>query len=93
MNKEELYKKVDLALDTMRPYLANDGGNVEIHEITEDYVVRLNLLGSCSTCPQSFMTMKAGIEEAIKRSVPIISRVEAINLTPHPYHDDIIDQL
>jgi len=44
-------------------------------------VVKLRLLGACSTCPQSFMTMKAGIEEAVKRSVPEIKGVEAINLT------------
>ena len=85
MNKELLHKKVDLALDTMRPYLANDGGNVEIAEITDDYIVKLNLLGACSTCPQSFMTMKAGIEEAVKRAVPQIKGVEATNITPHPY--------
>lgn len=92
MTKEEIYKKVDAALDTMRPYLANDGGNVEIHSISDDHIVKLNLLGACSTCPQSFMTMKAGIEEAIKRSVPSIVAVEAINITPHPYLDeDILD--
>jgi Fe-S cluster biogenesis protein NfuA len=90
MTKETLHKKVDEALDIMRPYLANDGGNVEIAEITEDYIVKLNLLGACSTCPQSYMTMKAGIEEAVKRAVPIIRGVEAINITPHPYVDEEI---
>lgn len=93
MNKEEIYQKVEAALETMRPYLTNDGGDVEIHEITDDNIVRLNLLGSCSTCPQSFMTMKAGIEEAIKRSVPSIIKVEAINSTPHPYLDDDLKDL
>ena len=92
MIKQELYNKVEAALETMRPYLLNDGGDVEINEITDDNIVRLNLLGSCSTCPQSFMTMKAGIEEAIKRSVPSIIKVEAINITPHPYvEDDLLE--
>ena len=77
----ELRERVEKSLDTMRPYLKDDGGNVEIVEITEDLVVRLKLVGACSTCPQSFMTMKAGIEEAVKRAVPEIKSVVAINLT------------
>jgi Fe-S cluster biogenesis protein NfuA len=77
---EELLPLVEASLDTMRPYLKDDGGNVEVVEITDDMVVRVRLLGACSTCPQSFMTMKAGIEEAVKRSVPQIKGVEAINL-------------
>ena len=69
-HSKELLEKVESSLNTMRPYLNDDGGNVEVVEITEDMIVRLKLLGACSTCPQSFMTMKAGIEEAIKRAVP-----------------------
>lgn len=77
----EILERVEASLDTMRPYLNDDGGNVEVVEITDDMVVRVKLLGACSTCPQSFMTMKAGIEEAIKRAVPEIKAVTAINLT------------
>lgn len=77
---EELLPLVEASLDTMRPYLKDDGGNVEVVEITNEMVVKVRLLGACSTCPQSFMTMKAGIEEAVKRSVPQIKGVEAINL-------------
>lgn len=77
----ELKERVEKSLDTMRPYLKDDGGNVEIVEITGDLIVRLKLVGACSTCPQSFMTMKAGIEEAVKRAVPEIKAVVAINLT------------
>ena len=77
----EILERVEASLDTMRPYLNDDGGNVEVVEITDDLVVRVKLLGACSTCPQSFMTMKAGIEEAIKRAVPEIKAVTAINLT------------
>lgn len=79
-HSKELLQKVETSLDTMRPYLNDDGGNVEVVEITSDMIVRVKLLGACSTCPQSFMTMKAGIEEAIKRSVPEIKGVVAINL-------------
>ena len=78
---KELLERVEVSLNTMRPYLNDDGGNVEIVEITDDMIVRVKLVGACSTCPQSFMTMKAGIEEAVKRAVPEIKGVVAINLT------------
>ncbi len=81
-HNKELLQKVETSLDTMRPYLNDDGGNVEVVEITSDMIVRVKLLGACSTCPQSFMTMKAGIEEAIIRSVPEIKGVVAVNLKP-----------
>jgi Fe-S cluster biogenesis protein NfuA len=78
---KELLQRVESSLDTMRPYLNDDGGNVEVVEITDDMVLRLKLVGACSTCPQSYMTMKAGIEEAVMRSVPEIKSVMAVNLT------------
>lgn len=77
----DLLQRVENALDTIRPYLEADGGNVSIEEITSDHIVRLRLLGSCGSCPMSIMTLKAGIEQAIKRAVPEIEAVEAINLT------------
>ena len=76
-----LLEKVEAALDTIRPYLLTDGGNVSVEEITPDGVVKLKLLGSCGSCPMSIMTLKAGIEEAIKKAVPEITSVEALNLT------------
>ena len=76
-----LLEKVELALDSIRPYLEADGGNVSIEEITPDNVVRLKLLGSCGSCPMSIMTLKAGIEQAIMKAVPEITAIEAINLT------------
>jgi Fe-S cluster biogenesis protein NfuA len=77
----ELLQRVESALDTIRPYLEADGGNVSVEEITPEYVVKLKLLGSCGSCPMSIMTLKAGIQEAIKKAVPEITGVEAINLT------------
>jgi Fe-S cluster biogenesis protein NfuA len=76
-----LLERVETALDTIRPYLLTDGGNVSVEEITPENVVKLKLLGSCGSCPMSIMTLKAGIEEAIKKAVPEITGVEAINLT------------
>lgn len=79
---DKILAQVEASLDTMRPYLMNDGGDVEVIEITSDFVVKLKLLGACGECPQSYMTMKAGIEEAIKRAVPQITSVEAVNVIP-----------
>ncbi len=77
----DLHSKVEEALDTIRPYLEADGGNVSVEEITADGIVKLKLLGSCGSCPMSIMTLKAGIEQAIQRAVPEIKGVEALNLT------------
>jgi len=76
-----LIEQVEAALDSIRPYLEADGGNVSVEEITADNVVRLRMLGSCGSCPMSIMTLKAGIEGAIMKAVPDVKAVEAINLT------------
>lgn len=75
-----LTERVEQALETIRPYLIADGGNVEIEEITSENVVKLRLLGNCGSCKMSFMTMKAGIEQAIMKAVPEITSVVAVNL-------------
>jgi Fe-S cluster biogenesis protein NfuA len=79
---ENLLQRVEEALDTIRPYLLADAGNVSIVEITEEKVLKIKLLGSCESCPMSIMTLKAGIEEAVKKAVPEIMAVQAINITP-----------
>ena len=81
-NNQELADKVDQALNEVRPYLETDGGNVRVLEVSDDHVVTLELLGACGSCPMSVMTMKAGIEETIKRQVPEIRNVRAVNITP-----------
>ncbi|MBX7108052.1 MAG: NifU family protein [Chitinophagales bacterium] len=73
-----LLRRVEESLNTIRPYLVTDGGNIEVVELTDDMVLKLKLLGNCEDCPMSEMTMTAGVEETIKRSVPEIVRVEAI---------------
>ncbi len=75
-----LTKKVEEALEQIRPYLLADGGNVSLVEITKDKIVKLELLGACKSCSMSMMTMKAGIEESIKRVAPEITGVEAVNV-------------
>ena len=80
MENTTLTERVEHALNSIRPYLETDGGNVKLLEITDENVVMLELLGNCITCPMSSMTLKAGVEEAIKRSVPEIRAVNAINV-------------
>lgn len=79
-----LIDRVEKALDSMRPYLAADGGNVRVLDVTAEGVARLELMGSCGSCPMSAMTFKGGLEDAILRAVPEINRVEAINLSAMP---------
>jgi len=71
-------EKIEIALQSIRPFLQKDGGDVEFVELTEDNVVRVRLTGACETCSMSAMTLKAGIEESIKNAIPQIIRVEAI---------------
>jgi len=80
MTDTDILDKIEASLDTMRPYLKDDGGNVEIVDITDEGVLRLRLIGACSSCPQSFMTMKTGIEIAVRQAVPEIKSVIAVNL-------------
>jgi Fe-S cluster biogenesis protein NfuA len=73
-----MYEKVLRALESVRPTLAADGGDVELVEVTEEGVVRVRLQGACHGCPMSMMTLKNGIERIIKEQVPGVSSVEAV---------------
>ena len=77
---EAVKNRIEQSLDTVRPYLAKDGGNVEVVEITADNILKVKLVGACQACPQSFMTLKSGIEDAVRAAVPEIVSVEAVNL-------------
>ncbi|MFN4972876.1 MAG: NifU family protein [Bacteroidota bacterium] len=79
MNKTELIDKIELALNSMRPFLQADGGDVELVDITSEMEVKLRLKGNCSSCEMSSMTMKAGIESGLKNALPEIKSVVAIN--------------
>jgi len=72
--KEEIEK----ALDEIRPMLQNDGGNVELIEVSDDGVVLVRLQGACSGCPSASITLKQGIERAIMEKVPSVTSVHAI---------------
>jgi Fe-S cluster biogenesis protein NfuA len=81
---EELLKKIESSLNSIRPYLKADGGDVKINNITEDKVVQLEFVGACGYCSMSTMTFKAGVEAAIKRDVPEIKSIEVVNLATFP---------
>ena len=69
--------KIQEALESVRPFLKQDGGDVEFVAY-ENNIVKLRLLGACSTCSISHLTMKAGIEESIKKLLPEVESVIAI---------------
>ena len=78
--RELLIKKVEQAIDSIRPYIEADGGDITVDEITDDMVAKVKLHGACSSCSMSTMTLKAGVSEAIRHAVPEIKNVIAINM-------------
>lgn len=70
--------KVQEVLDTLRPYLQADGGDVELVNITDEGVVQLRLQGACGTCPSSIYTLKMGIEEQLKQHIPGVTEVVSV---------------
>ena len=74
---EDLKERVEKSLDTIRPALMADGGNVELVNV-EDGIAKVRLQGACGTCPSALMTLKQGIEVRVKEDVPEIQEVEAV---------------
>ena len=83
MNPQEIEAaelRIREALTELRPFLEADGGDITLDEVTPDGLARVRLHGNCLGCAMVPMTMKAGVEEAIKRVAPQVKRVEAVNL-------------
>ncbi|MBK6611078.1 MAG: NifU family protein [Sphingobacteriales bacterium] len=76
--KQSLLQRIETSLDSVRPHLIADGGNIEVVQLSDDNVLTLRLTGSCGDCPMSAMTFKLGIEQAIKMAVPEIVSIEAL---------------
>ena len=72
---QNILDKVEEALNQVRPYLESDGGDIRLIEVTDDFVVKVKLLGACSDCQVSMMTLKAGVEQAIKKLLPQVKEV------------------
>ena len=79
VEQQRMIDRVEEALNTVRPHLNVDGGDVELVEITDDLRVRIRWLGMCENCAMSTMTLRAGISEAIRNKIPEIIVVEAVN--------------
>ncbi len=78
-DKSEIYKEVEVALNEIRPYLQADGGDISLVDVSEDNIVKVKLQGSCYGCPMSLQTLKGGVEVAVKRAVPQIIEVIAVD--------------
>lgn len=78
MNEEEIKLKVIALIDRIRPYLVNDGGNIEFVKL-EDNVVYVRLTGACKDCSLIDVTLKDGIEEMIMSEIPEVKAVENID--------------
>jgi Fe-S cluster biogenesis protein NfuA len=79
IEQEALKERVDAALESLRPHLKVDGGDIEVVEVTEDMTVRVKWLGNCEFCSMSAMTMKAGVEQTLRSKIPEIKTIEAVN--------------
>jgi Fe-S cluster biogenesis protein NfuA len=78
IDKKAIEEKVLISMEQLRPFLKADGGDMELVEITDDAVVVVRLLGACSDCSMSMMTLKAGLEESVKKAVPEVKSVVAL---------------
>lgn len=76
--KATIERKVQNALEQIRPYLQQDGGDVEYVDMTNEGVVMVRLQGHCGSCPHAIQTLKQGIETAIKRVIPEVKSVEKV---------------
>ena len=76
--ENRMIEKVKAVLDQVRPMLQRDGGDVELVEVTADNIVKVKLQGACGSCPMSTMTLKMGIERAIKEQIPEIVEVQQV---------------
>ena len=73
-----LREKVENALKKVKPSLQADGGDVQLVDVDNDGVVKVRLMGACSGCPMSQMTLKSGIEKILKQNVPEVTTVESV---------------
>ena len=79
MEKVLLKNEILKALDSIRPFLQADSGDVELVEVSDDGIVKVKLTGACEICPMSVLTLRAGIERSLLKQVPGIKRVEAVS--------------
>lgn len=74
---EEIIQRIEESIEQLRPFLKADGGDIKLLGV-ENNVAKVKLLGACQSCNMSAMTLKAGVEEAVKKAVPQITSVIAV---------------
>ncbi len=80
-NKAAAQSKIEEALTSLRPFLEEDGGDITYVDINDQDIVLVELHGACSSCSMSPMTLRAGVEDAIRKVVPAIKGVKAVNIS------------
>jgi Fe-S cluster biogenesis protein NfuA len=77
--KKQIINRINIALNRIRPYLVQDGGDISLEEITDELVVKVKLHGACQGCPFSYQTLKSGVEQALRKEVPEIKELIAVD--------------
>ena len=76
---KKIINQIENALSKIRPFLQSDGGDIDIVELSDDWIVKVKLIGACSSCDISMMTLKNGVEAAIKNAVPQVKAVVEVS--------------
>ncbi len=76
---KKIIDKIQNALAEIRPFLESDGGDINFIELTDDWIVKVKLIGACSSCNISMMTLKNGVEVVVKKAVPEVKEVVEIS--------------
>ena len=79
INDKEILNRIEIALQEIRPFLEAGGGDIKFVELTDNWIVKVQLIGACSSCNISMMTLKNGVEMAVKRAVPEVKEVVEIS--------------
>lgn len=79
INDKTILDKIEGALTEIRPFLEDDGGDINFIELTDEWVVKVKLIGACSSCSISMQTLKNGVETVVKRAVPRVKEVIEIS--------------
>ena len=72
---ESVLSKIEAALDEIRPFLKEDGGDIEFVDLSEEGVIKVKFIGACSSCSLSDMTLRNGVESVLKKALPQIQKV------------------
>ena len=80
-NKKDIENRIIVALEQIRPYLIEDGGDLELTNLSDDMVAKIELKGNCKSCSLNSMTFKNSIVDTILKAVPEVKSVESVNFT------------